>query len=326
METLIVYDGKQSVPLSYDNTVAPYSEVTANVAGQDWTRYGIKSLSLYVFGMTGNSGQLYLKINNTRLDGGPDISQAGWQLWNIDLSTVGANLTNVTSLTIGIDGVNAKGKLYIDAIHLYPQVRETIGPVFSYVKITNDADCGISADNTYTHKLDFGQGSPGALINGVQFDAYNSAANGTLNFNREIASGLLSDHAGNGNHNVSGSLVDLLTDMYYNGNNAPGGTTTWTLSGLTAGQTYNTRIYTRQWGASDSRNVTFVFDPDGPGPRSDSTGRVSQDNATSVGLANDNDAYYINYQFTAVEGQDLVITLTQDNNNYSWHLYGLTNQ
>ena len=330
METLIVYEGKQSVPLSYDNTVAPYSEVTANVADlnvvQDWTKYGIKSLSLSVFGAVGNSGQLYLKINNARVDGGPDISQPGWQPWNIDLSTVGGNLTSVTSLTIGIDGANAAGRLYIDSIHLYPQVRETTGPVFSYVKITNDADCGISANNTYTHKLDFGQGSPGALINGVQFDAYNSAANGTLNFNREVATGLLSDHAGNANHNVSGSLVDLLTDMYYNGANAPGGTTTWTLSGLTAGQTYNTRIYTRQWGASDSRNVTFVFDPDGPGPRSDSTGKISQDNATSVGLANDNDAYYINYQFTAVEGQDLVITLTQDNNNQSWHLYGLTNQ
>jgi len=42
----------------------------------------------------------------------------------------------------------------------------------SYVQVTNDADSGISADNTYTHKLDFGQGSPGVLINGVQFDAY----------------------------------------------------------------------------------------------------------------------------------------------------------
>ena len=59
--------------------------------------------------------------------------------------------------------------------------------VISYVQITNDADCGISTDNTYTHKLDFGTGSPGALINGVQFDAYNNAANGTLNFNREVS-------------------------------------------------------------------------------------------------------------------------------------------
>jgi hypothetical protein len=198
--------------------------------------------------------------------------------------------------------------------------------IISYVKITGDADCGISADNTYTHKLDFGTGTPGAFINGVQFDAYNSAANGTLNFYRQVSSGLLSDHAGNGNHNVSGHLVDLLTDMYYNGNNAVGGTTTWTLSGLTGGQTYQTRIYTRQWGPDENRQVTFVFDPDGAGPVADSTGKISQDNATSVGFPNGNDAYYINYQFTAVAGEDLVITATQDNYNYSWHLYGLSNQ
>ncbi len=196
----------------------------------------------------------------------------------------------------------------------------------TYVRITNDADCGISTDNVYTHKLDFGTGTPGALINGVQFDAYNNAANGTLNFTRAVATGLLNDHAGNANHNVSGGLANLLTDMYYNGNNDPGGATTWTLSGLTAGQTYQARIYTRQWGADDNRLVTIVFDPDGAGPMSDSTGKISEDNATSVGFPNGNDAYYINYQFTAVAGEDLVITATQDNYNYSWHLYGLSNQ
>jgi hypothetical protein len=229
-------------------------------------------------------------------------------------------------LTIGVDGANAAGKLYVDAIHLNPQLRESTSAAFDFLKITGDEDCGISTDNSYTHALDFGTGSPGALVNGVQFDAYNAAANGSLNFMRESSSGAASEHGGNGNHNVTGSLVDLLTDMYYNGNNAPGGTTTWTLSGLTAGQTYHTRIYTRQWGASNDRNVSFVFDPDGAGPIADSTGKVSQDNATFVGLANGDDAYYINYQFTAVEGEDLVITLTQDNENYSWHLYGLTNQ
>jgi hypothetical protein len=196
----------------------------------------------------------------------------------------------------------------------------------TYVKITGDADCGIDPENTYTHTLDFGQGTPGALINGVQFDAYNAGANGTLNFNRTVATGSLSDHAGNANHNVSGALVDLLTDMYYNGDNAIDGTTTWTLSGLTAGQTYQTRIYSRQWGANNNRDVTFVFDPDGAGPVSDSTEKINQDDATTVGMPNDNDAYYINYEFTAVAGEDLVITLTQDLFNQSWHLYGLTNQ
>jgi hypothetical protein len=200
--------------------------------------------------------------------------------------------------------------------------------VISYVQITNDADCGISTDKTYTHKLDFGTGSPGALINGVQFDAYNAAANGTLNFNREVSSGFLYDHAGNGNHNVSGSLVALMTDMYYNGDNAVGESTTWTLSGLTAGHTYSTRIYSRQWGAGNDRTATIVFDPDGAGPISDSTGPINQDDASASppGFTNGNDAYYINYQFTAVAGQDLVITATQNLFNQSWHLYGLTNE
>ena len=198
--------------------------------------------------------------------------------------------------------------------------------VISYVQVTNDADSGISADNTYTHKLDFGTGSPGALINGVQFDAYNNAANGTLNFNREVFSGNLNEHGGNGGHNVTGSLADLMTDMYYNGDNAAGGTTTWTLSGLTAGETYDTRIYTRQWGPSDSRLATFVFDPDGAGAISDSTAEINQDDATSAGFTNGNDAYYINYQFKAVAGEDLVITATQPVFNYSWHLYGISNQ
>ncbi|MHC4499524.1 MAG: hypothetical protein ACYS21_10475, partial [Planctomycetota bacterium] len=200
--------------------------------------------------------------------------------------------------------------------------------VISYVQITNDADCGISTGKTYTHKLDFGTGSPGALINGVQFDAYNNAANGTLNFNREVFTGGLSDHAGNGNHNVSGSLVALMTDMYYNGDNAVGGSTTWTLSGLTTGQTYSTRIYSRQWGAGNDRTATIVFDPDGAGPISDSTGPINQDDASASppGFTNGNDAYYVNYQFTAVAGQDLVITATQNLTNQSWHLYGLTNE
>jgi len=324
-EQAIAYAGAQSMPLEYDNAFGA-SEASLSFPAQDWSASGIRSLSLYVFGAADNTGQLYLKINNTRVDGAPDISQAGWQPWYIDLSQVGGSLSNVTRLTLGIDGANAAGKLYVDAIHLYPQLLESSTAAFDFVKITGDEDCGISVDNSYTHALDFGTGSPGALINGVQFDAYNAAANGTLNFMRESSSGAASEHGGNANHNVTGSLVDLLTDMYYNGNNAPGGTTTWTLSGLTAGQSYHTRIYTRQWGASDSRNVTFVFDPDGAGPIADSTGKVSQDNASFVGLANGNDAYYINYAFTAVEGEDLVITLTQDNPNYSWHLYGLTNQ
>ena len=202
----------------------------------------------------------------------------------------------------------------------------TVANDITLAPITGDADSGISNTKTYTHTLDFGQGTPGAQVNGVQFNAYNNAANGTLNFNRAIDSGNLSDHPGNAGHNVTGGLANLLTDMYYNGGNAPGGATTWTLSGLTPGVTYDARIYTRQWGLPAARFVTLIFDPDGAGPISDPTALINQDDATSVGLPVSNDAYFINYRFTAVAGEDLVITAIQDDLNYSWHLYGITNE
>jgi hypothetical protein len=129
METMIVKSGSQSMPLYYSNTGGTASETHRTFdAAQDWTVSGIKTLSLQVFGATGNTGQLYLKINNTRLDGAPDISQTGWQAWNIDLSAVGATLQNVTSLTIGVDGAGAEGMLYVDEIQLYPLPADSFEP------------------------------------------------------------------------------------------------------------------------------------------------------------------------------------------------------
>lgn len=202
----------------------------------------------------------------------------------------------------------------------------TVTERIAFVKITGDADCGVLASKTYTHKLDFGTGTPGALINGVQFDAYNKATNSFFNFSCGVSSGTGDDHGGNTPSGVSGALVTLLSDMYYNNGNASGGTTTWTLSGLTPGMNYDTRIYVRQWGAVDPRVATLTFDPDGAGPLSDSVGPINEDNATTVGMAVANDAYYISYRFTAVAGANLVITVKQHNPNNSWHLYGITNE
>jgi hypothetical protein len=239
-----------------------------------------------------------------------------------------SNLETNTSYYVEMDG----GALIDHADRSCPAVTgkstwnfTTLPDIITFVKITNDADCGILARKNYTHKLDFGRGIPGALINGVQFDAYNNATNGTLNFIRSASSGTLDDHAGGAPAGVSGALVNLMTDMYYNGTCAAGGTTTWTLSGLTPGADYITRIYVRQWSAG-SRPVTLVFDPDGPGPLSHKVAQINEDDATSVGMATANTAYYINYPFRAVAGQNLVITLTQHTANGSWHLYGLTNE
>jgi hypothetical protein len=133
MEKKIVHGGKQSMPLQYDNTGASsYSETTRTFdAPRNWTASGIKSLSLYFQGAAGNGGQLYVKINNTKVPyngGTDDIAKTVWLPWNIDLSTVGGNLSNVTKLTIGIEGSGFKGIVYVDDIRLYPKTPEYITP------------------------------------------------------------------------------------------------------------------------------------------------------------------------------------------------------
>ena len=90
---------------------------------QNWTANGVKRLSLYFQGVAGNTGQLYLKINSTKVaynGDATDVAKAVWLAWNIDLSTVAGGVSKVTSVTIGIEGAGSKGILYIDDIRLYP--------------------------------------------------------------------------------------------------------------------------------------------------------------------------------------------------------------
>jgi hypothetical protein len=120
-KSIVNVDSKQSMPLSYDNAFGP-SETTLTLVSQDWTTGGVQTLSLFFYGQPDNSGQLYVKINNTKLiynGDAADITAAQWQQWNIDLNAV-PGLQNVTVLTIGVDGASAAGMLYIDDIRLYP--------------------------------------------------------------------------------------------------------------------------------------------------------------------------------------------------------------
>jgi len=129
-EQAIVYAGTQSLPLMYDNAFGA-SEAKLSFAAQDWTASGIKTLALSLFGDPDNTGQLYLKINNTKVvyDGdATDIRRTLWQPWNVDLASVGGNLQHVSSLSIGVEGANAAGIVYIDSIGLYPQAPEFITP------------------------------------------------------------------------------------------------------------------------------------------------------------------------------------------------------
>jgi len=123
-EQTIVHSGRQSMPLFYDNTgTAAYSEAERTFAvGQDWTKAGIQTLVLYFHGTEGNAGQLYVKVNGSKVVYGgdaADIAKVEWMQWNIDLAPLGAGLQNVTKPSIGIDGIGASGKLYVDDIRLY---------------------------------------------------------------------------------------------------------------------------------------------------------------------------------------------------------------
>jgi hypothetical protein len=111
------------MPLFYSNTGGvTYSEGERTFAvPQDWTRAGAATFVLYFHGAEGNTGQLYVKIDGSKVvydgDAG-DIAQARWKQWSIDLGSLGLNLQSVTTLALGIDGNGAGGTLYVDDIRL----------------------------------------------------------------------------------------------------------------------------------------------------------------------------------------------------------------
>jgi hypothetical protein len=74
---------------------------------------------------------MYVKVNGSKVtydgDAG-NLTRAAWQVWNIDLASVGIDLQNVTKLSIGIDGNGAGGTLYFDDIRLYRQAPQPEAP------------------------------------------------------------------------------------------------------------------------------------------------------------------------------------------------------
>ncbi len=164
IEGTIVKGGGQSLPLYFNNTNGvSLSETEITFAqAQDWSANGIKSLSLFFYGDPGNRGQLYLKINGTRIDyvGLPDaLQRTQWLPWNIDLSQLGGTRGNVTSLTMGIDGSGASGVIYIDEIYLYPKAAVLIEPV-----MPADSDPNLVAYYEFNGNADDSQGHyPGTV-------------------------------------------------------------------------------------------------------------------------------------------------------------------
>ena len=133
VERGIVHSGNQAMPLAYDSAIAAVSEATRTFAvPQDWTRYGLKGLTLWFYGDPSNTAsQMYVQVNGRRVDydgDAEDLLRGPWHLWYIDLADfTGVNLASVTELTIGFEG--GQGLVRIDDIALSPYDRQLVTPV-----------------------------------------------------------------------------------------------------------------------------------------------------------------------------------------------------
>jgi hypothetical protein len=133
-EQKIVHGGKQSMPIDYNNTKAPfYSEADQEFApAQNWTAGGVDTLVLYVQGRPNNNDTaLYVVLtdssNKTAVVSYPDpapLRVARWTEWRIPLADfAGVNTAKIKKMSIGLGSRTAtaasgKGILYVDDIRL----------------------------------------------------------------------------------------------------------------------------------------------------------------------------------------------------------------
>jgi len=148
LATTPVNGGSQSLRFDYDNdgsfanifgesTEPYYSELKRTFdPPQDWTRKGVKALTLWFYGDAGNStAPLYVAVEDSLgkskvvTNPEPDaVLSSPWQEWNIDLkdfTTAGVSLSSVKKMYIGVGNRTAPqaggaGTMYFDDIRLYP--------------------------------------------------------------------------------------------------------------------------------------------------------------------------------------------------------------
>jgi hypothetical protein len=135
-EQTIIHGGRQSMPLDYNNVVAPfYSEAEREFApAADWTADGADTLVLYVRGNISNVvAPLYVAVEDSAAQVvvmvHPDpavVKITQWLEWRIpfaDLSAAGVNLAKVKKLYLGVGdrsspAAGGTGLIYVDDIQL----------------------------------------------------------------------------------------------------------------------------------------------------------------------------------------------------------------
>jgi hypothetical protein len=128
-ERTIVHGGGQSMIYRYDNNLKTSEATLTLTAGRDWTEEGVKKLSLWLRGASGNAAErMFISLNGNGVvyHSDPAVTQkTGWNEWVIDLTAfAGVDLTNVNTITIGFGTKNSPaaggtGTVYFDDIRLY---------------------------------------------------------------------------------------------------------------------------------------------------------------------------------------------------------------
>jgi hypothetical protein len=212
--------------------------------------------------------------------------------------------------------------------------RPAIPAAFSVVALTDDASTGIAPDKTYTHAI---SGGGPATINGVVLQEVNPALAPT-NFAWTVSKGTPSEVNPINNGEwvpatggvTSPGLLDLFGGFIYCSDGEPGGSQTYTLSGLTVGKTYHLQMFYRPWSVTSPSfrpiDLTFTNGATIEQP----FGALSTDRP-GILLNNDNihGAFAIRYTYVA-ESTELVIKASIHESarvaSGSNHLYGLTNE
>ncbi|MCP4257412.1 MAG: LamG domain-containing protein [Planctomycetes bacterium] len=130
-EQTVVHGGNQSMPMAYDNAVGKSEATLTLTSNRDWTINSVNTLTIWFRGSGSNAAEnLYVALNGSAVvnNENPEAAlRSSWTRWNIDLSLFtdqGVNLTNVTSITLGLGNrtnptAGGSGMMYFDDIRLY---------------------------------------------------------------------------------------------------------------------------------------------------------------------------------------------------------------
>ena len=124
-----VHSGGQSMNLRYDNNGKSSEATLTLVFPRDWTQQGVTKLSLWLRGSAANDpDRVFVALNGNAVvyNDDPAATQTPiWQEWVIDLAAFGTDLTNVSTITVGVGtkgvaGTAGAGTMFFDDFRLIP--------------------------------------------------------------------------------------------------------------------------------------------------------------------------------------------------------------